>query len=165
MMKTKVPSLVVLMLVFAVGCGGGKDPNRPKTCPVSGIVTLSGTPVEGATVNFQLAGGKTSSLGMTDASGKYTLSTFGGSDGARPGDYKVSIVKYDRQAVQTPPPGQLAPGGIDEKTYAPPQATGANEPAVPKNRLPEKYANPETSQLTAKVDDKGKNEINFALEP
>ena len=165
MKKILYPSVVVLALMSAVGCSGSKDPNRPKTFPVSGVVTLGGTPVDGATVTFQLADHKGSSVGTTDASGKYQLSTFGGNDGARPGDYKISIVKYDRPAAQALIPGKLAPGGIDEKTYTGPETAGASQPAAPKNLLPEKYANVATSQLTAKVNETGKNQADFKLEP
>lgn len=157
--------LVALTLCMAVGCGGGKDSNRPKTYQVSGTVTLGGQAVQGATVTFVLDGGGGSSVGTTDAQGKYKLTTFGGNDGARAGAYKVTVAKYDQGAAATGAAGTPASGAIDEKAYNPPAAVPEGAPVTgPKNLLPEKYANPATSQLTANVTDSGKNQFDFALQ-
>jgi hypothetical protein len=115
--------------------------------------------------------GTGSSVGLTDASGKYELSTFTSSDGAVPGQYKVSIVKVDpasaaKAAASTPPPGQLASGDIDNTTYAPPAAGSVGSggaPAGPKNLIPAKYATADTSGLRATVSESGPNENNFDL--
>ncbi|MCY2995395.1 MAG: hypothetical protein NTY19_47155, partial [Planctomycetota bacterium] len=93
----------------------------------------------------------------------YKLSTFGGDDGARAGEYKVTILKYDQPVAQTATPaGQIASGTIDEKTYVPPDA---NPVAEPKNLLPAKYATAATSPFTAKVGETPENKIDFSLEP
>ena len=165
MMKTFFALLVLLAMLSTVGCGS-KTGDRPKTYLVTGSVTLGGQPVDNATVCFQLSSGSGSSFGTTNASGKYKLSTFGGDDGARPGEYKVTILKYDRPVAQTATPaGQIASGTIDEKTYVPPDASGANPAAAPKNLLPAKYATVATSPLTAKVGETPENKIDFPLEP
>jgi hypothetical protein len=163
MTRALLTPLVLLVMMSVVGCGSKPGANRPKTYPVTGTVTLGDKPVEGATLNFQLSGGSGSSVGTTDATGNYKLSTFGGDDGARLGDYKVAIVKYDRPAVPAAQAGKLAPGGLDANYQ--PEAPGAAAPAPPKNLLPERYANAETSGLTATVREAGPNKIDFPLQP
>jgi len=71
------------------GCGGG-------AASVSGVVTLDGKAVEGASVTFAPAsgdgGGLGGSYGKTDAQGRYSLRTVAGDKtGAAVGKHKVSI--------------------------------------------------------------------------
>lgn len=162
MTRAILTSLALLAALAILGCGS-EGAGRAKTYPVSGTVTLGGQPVAGATVTFTLNDGTGSAAGITDASGKYTLSTYGGGDGARAGDYKVAIVKYEVEATKASG-GNLPSGEIDEKAYTDPTATGTEQPAGPKNLLPEKYAKPETSGLTAKVGETGQNTVDFKLE-
>ncbi|MHB8901740.1 MAG: carboxypeptidase-like regulatory domain-containing protein [Thermoguttaceae bacterium] len=142
--------LTIGALVLSVGCTPPK-PDRPTTYPVSGTVTYKGEPVADANLNFQLADGSSFSLAKTDASGKYELMTYEAGDGALPGDYKVSISKFEATA---------ATEAASEADYVPP-AEGA-EPAASKSLLPDKYRNPETSGLTAKVVE-GPNTFDFEL--
>jgi hypothetical protein len=152
--------LCVLSLTW--GCGGGGASDRPKTYPVSGTVKLNGAPVKDAVVTFQLDGGKESAVGSTDADGKYALSTFGSKDGAVAGQYKITITKFDAPpAPTTPPPGQIAPPGLSD-SYAPP-AGGGKAGGAPKNLLPPKYANAESSALRATVNESGPNTFDFDL--
>lgn len=142
-------------LALLVGCS--KGPARPKTYPVTGTVTLNGQPVEGATVVFvpkaatqsgQAAGqqGPQVATGETDAQGHYQLGTFAKGDGAVPGEYLVKVFKYPKPATPT------GPGGGDEN-YQPPEEN-APPPAPPKNLLPDKYANEQTSGLSFTVEAK-----------
>lgn len=71
----------------AGGCGGGP-------AAVSGVVTLDGKPVEGATVSFSPEGAGTvgGSTGKTGPDGRYTLRTVtADKPGAAPGKHKVTI--------------------------------------------------------------------------
>lgn len=151
--RSVLGGLVCLALV--VGCS--KGPARPKTYPVSGTVTLNGQPVDGATVVFvpktavqgaQAAGqqGPQVATGETDAQGRYQLGTFAKGDGAVPGEYLVKVFKYPKAATPT------GPAGGDED-YQPPEEN-APPPAPPKNLLPEKYANEQTSGLSFTVEAK-----------
>ncbi len=163
-------------LVLAVGgaalaCGCGQSgADRPATYAVTGKVTLDGNPVEGAAVSFVASGEGKSAAGITDASGTYQLSTFGGNDGAVPGQYKVKITKYKGEG------GEVAPGGItgpiDDGGQHPddydgaPEVGGASEgpPGLPENELPANYADPNMSGLTATVtENAAQNVFDFEL--
>jgi hypothetical protein len=63
----------------------------PDTVPVTGHVKLDGYPIEGVDVVFFPAEGGRPALGVTDDSGKFTLSTFESADGAIPGNHNVAI--------------------------------------------------------------------------
>lgn len=75
---------------LAIGCGaGGKVAN----VPVSGKVSVNGTPVTSGQVSFIPAAGTEGgglSAGPIDNAGTYTIST-GGSAGAPLGKYKVTV--------------------------------------------------------------------------
>jgi hypothetical protein len=142
---------VVAGTVFLVGCSGGTgDPNRPDTAPVTGVVTLDGKPVEGASVSFQAQEGQHSAFGQTNAEGRYQLTTFVSGDGAVPGKYVVTIRKTESVG------GNAVPQ--DDPNYG-------KQPLIPptiKFIVPEKYSNPKTSGLTATVSE-GENDIPFEL--
>lgn len=160
--------LMLVVLSLCLGCSGSGDSNHPKTYPVSGTVKLSGTAVEGATVTFQLTEGKENAIGLTDKSGKYTLSTFKPSDGAVAGQYKVSISKFEAESApkgSSLPPGQIASGDLAADYAAPPANAGGGKGGAsgPKNGLPAKYANADSSTLRALVETKGTNNFDFDL--
>jgi hypothetical protein len=85
-------TLAIVWLGASSGCGT-KASNFVK---VSGLVTLEGAPIEGAKVTYYPSSGDAPSLGVTDAKGKFELSTFDmktlkSTDGALPGEYKVTV--------------------------------------------------------------------------
>lgn len=135
--------------LLLAGCKPGA--NRPRTAPVKGEVTLKGVPVAGAAVSFQAKDGSRSSIGITDESGRYELTTFERGDGAVPGDYRVAITKFTQADVQS----TTADG-----KYDPP----AGPIPDPKNELPAKYATADKSGLETTVAE-GPNTANFDLAP
>ena len=80
---------VVAVAVLAVGCGS----DGPQLAPVEGVVMLEGEPLEGAVVLFQPSEGGKPATGLTDAAGKFVLSTHEQGDGAQVGVNKVSVTK------------------------------------------------------------------------
>jgi hypothetical protein len=141
---------VLTLTICAAGCGSKPQSDRPATYPVSGTVTMNGEPVTDANVNFQLTDGSRGASGLTDQQGTFSLTTFVAGDGALPGEYRVAITKFEK-----PPQGAQVPE--DHPDYNP------NVPSfVPRNLLPEKYANPQTSELTATVTE-GANTVKFEL--
>jgi hypothetical protein len=94
--------------VVAAGCGFSSKPYA--TAPVSGRITLDGKPLAGARVIFfpihdpqagALSGPE--AYGITDAGGRYTLTTAFGDPGATVGPTRVTVstVKYEQS--QTDP--------------------------------------------------------------
>ena len=163
--KTTSRLLVLVALTLTVGCSV-EDSSHPKTYPVSGTVKFNGSAVEGATITFQLTEGKENAIGSTDKSGKYTLSTFKPNDGAVAGQYKVSITKYDVEPIKTSalPPGQIASGDLPADYAAPAINVGGGKGSTgPKNSLPAKYANADSSALRALVETAGENKFDFDL--
>jgi hypothetical protein len=142
-------SVVCLVSLWILpGCGGASRPtNRPETVPASGTVTYQGKPVAGATVTF-VADSPASARGAvarTDESGQFKLTTFDAGDGAIPGNYRVTVAKMDATAVAE---------NLDPTVPPPPP---------PKSVLPEKFADPNTSGLTAEVKQDGENKFPFDL--
>lgn len=154
---SRAAALLALATLTVVGCGDSK----PATYPVTGVVTYNGQPVEGATVGFTSTDAEIQpAIGVTDAQGKYTLTTFEKDDGALPGEFKVRVVKYDR----VPAPPAIDSSGVDieemPENYEP---EAASEEPPPKHLLPEKYAMPHSTPLKTTVQ-AGENSYNIDLE-
>ncbi|MGQ9914990.1 MAG: carboxypeptidase-like regulatory domain-containing protein [Thermogutta sp.] len=148
-MAVVLSGLAVAAIVLGGACNRGS--NKPKTYPVTGTVTLNGQPVPGATVNFTPKeqappgqSGPQAASAVTDEQGKYQIGTFAKGDGALPGEYLVSVTKYEG--------GGPTGGSGSEEEYRPPRP--GEESPVPKNVLPQQYANPNTSGLSVKVEAK-----------
>ncbi len=107
------------------GCGGDHG-----LAPVSGRVTLDGTPLADAAVLFQAEGGGVPATGVTDKEGNFAMST-GDLTGAAIGNNSISVVKE----ISLQPKGKVEESEI-----------------VPTKMLtPPKYASPQTSGLTVDV--------------
>ncbi|WP_459555132.1 peptidase associated/transthyretin-like domain-containing protein [Lacunimicrobium album] len=149
-------STVALLALLLAGCGGGSADSLSLE-KVTGVVTLSGAPLNGATVTFApKTKGLRTAVGMTDQNGAYALTTITPADGAMAGDYAVIVVKVEAgktsETLDSNDPN-YGKGG----TY--PGASG-----TAKYITPEKFSSPATSGLTASVKE-GKNEFNFDLKP
>jgi hypothetical protein len=155
--------LVALGALFCAGCTGD---DGPPTVPVTGIVTLNGTPVEGVTVTFIPAseGAGESAVGVTDASGKYSLATRKKDDGAVVGKYKVTMAKYQGGAPAAAADASKVHADYDiSDEYAPGYDEKAASDAPPaQNLLPPQYANADQSGFTAEVV-AGENKHDFDL--
>lgn len=152
--------LVMLVVVAAVAGCGGEDTGL-NTVPVTGTVTLNGSPVEGATVTFSPkdASGKAASA-VTDSSGNFALQTMVAGDGAVPGSYGVMITKMDAAASSIPEDrSQMTPEQQQEMM----RAMRGQGPSAPKSLLPQQYGAVETSGLTADVTEDGENNFPFDL--
>lgn len=142
-----------LALVFSLGvfgCGGGVKPEViPPLEPVSGIVTLDGTPTAGISVTFfptGAAGAKGNPCtGTTDASGKYSLKHRSGKDGVPAGDY---IALFSKLAM---PDGSPIPEG----------KTAADVAAV--EQIPDYYRQMDNLTNGCAVPKGGKTDANFDI--
>jgi hypothetical protein len=144
---------ITLALGF-VGCSGSS--NWPEVAPVQGRVTYQGQPVVGAVVTFICQGAPRFASGKTDAEGSYTLTTFEPDDGA--------VVGHNTVAVTMPiaTPGESAPDSPLSGEYFDLLESSRKAEAAG-SKLPKRYANAETSGLTADVA-QGTNRHDFKLE-
>ncbi|PQO26790.1 carboxypeptidase-like regulatory domain-containing protein [Blastopirellula marina] len=91
---------------LAVGCSGGD------LKPVTGVVTMDGQPASGVKVIFvPVEGGRANSMALTDAAGRYALAYTTQHSGAKPGAYKVLVVREEPETGQEMIPSQYSSGG------------------------------------------------------
>jgi len=135
---------VLLAAVLLAGCGGESGPSLT---PVSGTVSYKGQPARDVDVVFTPKAGASAASGRTDASGKYTLTTYSAGDGAAPGEYVVTI------SVPLDMPADMPSTGVAPRP----------KPLASATQIPGKYANAATSNLSAKVEEGESQEINFGL--
>lgn len=128
--------MLVLALMIA-GCGGEDDGRRP----VSGTVTLDGSPLPSGTVGLLDAEGNPGGVGMIN-DGEFSITQSSNISGTMPGTYQVSVESWEQE------PGEvLADGSMAEGKLA----------------TPEKYRNPQTSGLTIEVPEGGVSGIQLEL--
>ena len=89
---TQTLLLTAIVLSLAAGCG--QRGNYPALGSVSGKVTLDGTPVSGAMIEFTPVSDGRPSSGETDSAGNYTLQYTSAAEGARIGEHAVKISTF-----------------------------------------------------------------------
>jgi len=134
-----VPATVMLAVL---GCG---SPGTAPTAPATGTVTYKGKPVEGVSVGFIPEKGRPAS-GLSDASGKFTVSTFKRGDGAVPGKHKVIVAE-----AASSDPGPM------------PGMPGYKEPPAKKARFPARYSDVKTTSFSVEVTTGKKNEFTLDM--
>jgi hypothetical protein len=130
---------------------GCSSSSRPPTYPVTGTVTFQGKPVAGAFVTFVPTGEKgTAASAITDAEGRYALTTWDAGDGAQPGEYRVKVSKQEQAAVDPSKLVQNLTTEEEQKIYV----ENKNPPPPAKRVIPIKYENEQTSGLIHTVEAK-----------
>ncbi len=131
-MRVLLLGFLVVSLPGLIGCGGGSDGR----VPVSGIVTLDGNPLEGATVTYRPGPGTQGNggFGTTGPDGHFEI-TYQNARGLVPGTYRVTVTRM--------PKGEAAKGLID----APTRGAGG---------IPARYSHPRETILEASVEPGGK---------
>lgn len=125
--------------VLVTGCGS--KPDMPPMASVSGVVTLDGESLPRASLQFVPDVSKNTrgptGTAFSDDKGRYQVST-ANVQGALVGFHRISVVarKAPKNEMDTLPP----------------------------SLIPERYGNPNTSQLTAEVKGGQKNEVNLAIQ-
>ncbi len=119
--------------------------------PVSGAVTYRGEPLEGAEITFLREGGPPA-RGTTDAQGRFRLRTYVSPSndlvGAVPGEYTVRVVKLESLVL----PGDISMDEVMRRS-----------PSGPKQLVPKRYADVQTTDLRATVVKGEKNQFQFTL--
>ncbi len=141
-----VPLWVLVIALAAssltsAGCSSRVDKwaaKRPKTYPAAGRVLWDGKPEEGIVVSLDSNVHNVSAIAITDSTGAFKLKTFKTGDGTVAGEHAVRL---EKRIVKDP----------------------SAEIVVEVIVLPKKYADPNTSGLTATVVEKGPNEFTFEV--
>ena len=159
MARLSLCCLVVGLLL--TGCNSGEG--RVQTHKVKGKVTYNGSPVASATVTFApQEKGTPTAMGITDAQGMYTLTTYDSGDGAGAGLYKVLVYKMDQAAASTPSAPAHDPTGAGPSGAPSHSGPKGGQKKAGGSLLPEKYMKADTTTLTKNVVG-GENEINLEL--
>ena len=147
-MRRFVRLVLITSLLAASGCGSEKA-HIEKVVPVSGTLTYQGKPLEFYQVTFMPEDGRRPAIGVTDATGKFTMGTNTTNDGAPPGPTKIAVVWVG-------PPSNSQPGSetiIDDPSKLP----------KPKIKIPEKYNDPAKSGLSQDVPSGGLSDLKLEL--
>ena len=142
---------MVYCTLFLLVSGCGPKGSNLNTQFVEGIITLDGAPCGNVSVTFvpKVEGTGERAGGVSNAEGRYTLSSASGDPGkgALEGDYAVLVAKTESVELKTP---KMGPTGDPVTTEV-------------KSVLHESYRNEQQTPLSATVV-KGKNKLDFALE-
>ncbi len=159
--------LGILLPCVIAGCAGAEgDEERVPVYPVKGKVTFAGAPLPNAYVTFSPVNVKPNenrpaATGKTNAQGEYALRTYDDGDGAAAGDYVVLVTTGSSSGGQTE---ESAHAEFMKGGGAPAGHGGGDSGS--KSSLPEKYANPESSDLKATVTpDSEDKPFDFKLTP
>jgi hypothetical protein len=93
-MKSFAPG--ALMIAWAMTASGGCTESEEALVPVTGHVLVDGKPATGAAIAFHStdSANGTHPVAQVDANGDFELTTIRSGDGARPGDYHVTLTWY-----------------------------------------------------------------------
>lgn len=138
---TLLPCLLVL-----TGCGSSEPKaDIVETVAAAGVLTYQGKPLEYYVVTFFPNDGKRPGSATTDADGKFILGTNAAGDGAVAGTHKVTVTYQG-------PPTNEEPGKEEFKPVAP-----------PKVKIPEKYHDIATTDLTIELPKSGSSDLKLEL--
>ncbi|MDR3111198.1 MAG: carboxypeptidase-like regulatory domain-containing protein [Planctomycetaceae bacterium] len=153
-MKSFSFTSVVLFVVTAFVCGGcGSSTKLSGLAPVQGVVTFDGSPVSDANVSFsptQTGGEMRAAAGKTDANGKFTLTTLKANDGVTPGEFTVTVTKFEKFGPA--PKKEVNEFGED-----------ITMPHPEKNVLPPKYETIQTSDIKLTISKSGDKNVQITL--
>ena len=157
-------AFISFFLLLSAGCSN----SDARYVKVEGTITYKGQAIEGATVSFLPdASDGEPAAGLTDAEGKYTLTSsnaIGGGTGVLPGTYTVRVVKTQSTVTQDPDEAEQR-GEIDySELQRRLSAKGGSATKVKhEEMLPKKYSQPSTTPLKNVSVAKGAGTLDFDL--
>ena len=148
MMKHLPYCLVFFLLLGCSNSGSGLS----GLVPCKGTVTLDGSPLAEALVMLipEESGDMRSASATTDTNGIFTMGTLQPLDGVTPGNFIVTVVKYEKFG---PAPEKAVNDDGEETT----------PPHPVQNVLPEKYAAKQTSDIKLTVGTSGNKNVTITL--
>lgn len=141
----------VFVLFALSGCGGDA-----RVAEVGGTILLDGNPVADASVAFMPSEGGRPAFGITDAEGKYALSTFETDDGALIGPHAVTVTLVEEAKASDATYDDEGLGSLEAEMQT-------SQKARDKWIVPERYADAETSGLNFEVTRGQQNVADFSL--
>ena len=123
-----------LVLLALVASGCSNGPHLTK---VTGTVTFEGIPLTNGSISFVSDSGRANAAGIINEHGEYTLSTHRPGDGVTPGTYRVCIASFETLPEMKQHSGKRA--------------------------IPERYFDVRHSGLSATVEDRRTQVIDFPL--
>ncbi|MDR2706045.1 MAG: Ig-like domain-containing protein [Planctomycetaceae bacterium] len=155
-MKNYYCTLLLVFLGSVLILGGcGSKAKLGGLAPAQGIVTLDNVPVAGASVSFSpVSGGEAmrAAAGQTNEQGQFIMTTLSPQDGVTPGEFIVTVVKYEK--FGQPPKKVVNDAGED-----------ITPPHPEKNILPSKYESRESSDIKVTIPATGDKNIKIELKP
>lgn len=131
--------LACCLFVALEGCSSESD--GPATYPVSGVVTLKGTPLPEADIIFVPdSPGALAAFGKSDTQGTYKLA-------AVQGQYKIKLSKFD--TPKNAGSGKVFSSSEEEQEVYNP--SDGDKVQIPKNLVPKKFTDHNTSGLVHTV--------------
>jgi hypothetical protein len=134
-MRTGLILGVAALALSVAGCGGEC---RKPVFPANGQVLYDGKPIPHALVTLHPLDPADKDAarphGKVDKDGNFVLTTYDANDGAPAGEYAVTVEWWLTSATARTPEGDSPP---------------------PTNRLPARYARPETSKLRVRIEEGG----------
>lgn len=151
MMKHIATSCVFLLIFMSAGCG--RDGKQNPVYSVKGQVRFAGKPmVGGGAIAFIPTGNQTGKTagGAIDKDGNYILSTYTEGDGSIAGEFRVVITQ---EVVREPDPVPDGSGNVAEPVMT----------VTTAERIPMIYSDYNRSPLTARVEARSANKLDFEL--
>lgn len=163
-MKKYALALAAALSCSLVGAGlvGCSKSRLEGLVPAEGVVTLNGEPVSGATVMFapkklDPTRSKGSAQAVTDADGKFKMTTLDPGDGVFPGEYYVTVTKDSFEGGLTREEARTRRDNPETREDPRPEQSLIRE-------LPDQYADINSSGLDRTISDKGDKNILLELE-
>lgn len=146
-------------LLVSTGCGGA--PQLDGLENYSGVITLDGEPLAGASITLvPTTVGPRGAGAMSDDKGKFVFQTLQAGDGVAPGEYKVTVTKSHWEDAYTEEEQQLLneSGGKSHKDLFGnrPEPTAVSD-------IPEYYGRADTSGLTLSLPEGGAKDLKIEL--
>jgi hypothetical protein len=146
-------------LLASIGCGGA--PQLEGLEKYSGVITLDGEPLDGASITLvPTTIGPRGAGAMSDEKGKFVFQTLQAGDGVAPGEYKVTVSKSHWEDAYTEEEEKIfaEAGGKSHDEVFP----GRPEPTAVSD-IPEYYKNADTSGLTLSLPEGGAKDLKIEL--
>ena len=141
-----IGSLGLACSLAVAGCSGDSA-DRPETVPVSGTLTLAGSPVAGATITMSPENGASRpAIASTKDDGSFVMQTYVPGDGVIPGSYKITVVKYAKSDKRYDAPGDESDDYVGNTE--PPEESVVDEGMI----VPVRYADASQTDLRAVVE-------------